>query len=80
MLIVIIRDGNPTNFRAAFVFSFRIRQKKIGLIRRFAFLDFLRIPHFRIRISGSSNIFEGFYKIVINFVYLWKKYLNNSKY
>ena len=61
-----IRDGNATNFRAAYAFGFslRIRQKKIGLIRGFAFLDFLRIPHFRIR------IFKGFYKIIRKFVYL----------
>ena len=43
------RDGNPTNFRAAFWFSLRIRQKK-GLIREFGFFEYfadLRFSDFR---------------------------------
>ncbi len=43
--------------------------KKIGLIRRFAFLDLFRILHFWIRISDYINIFEGFCKIIKNFDY-----------
>ena len=64
---ILTRDGNPTNFRAAFGMSLRIRQKnRINL--RIRILVFFRILRFRIRISDSSNIFKGFNKIIKNFV------------
>ncbi len=60
---VSIRDGNATNFGPhSHSDSLSKSVEKIGLIHGFAFLDFLRIPHFRNRISDSSNIFKGFYK------------------